>query len=211
MAFPTIPQRTAIQPPPHAAVPAKRKHRKWPWVIVAVVVLLVTIGVTNGASKTPTTSAAVNAAAAAAAQQSAPAVVPAAPVAPAAPAAPSLSDAIVAWRDGGGLDRITSLGTDFGAIGTAGQNQDLQAVQAACSTLQSDVESAQGYAQLPDPEAQTAWSAGLAQAARAATDCVAATVTNNADLLGRAASEIDKATDYVGAAAARIKVIAAGN
>lgn len=191
---------------PGAAVPAKPKRRKWPWVIVAVVLLLVIIGVANGGAKTPTTSAAVGAPVPAGAPQPPPAVVPPAPV---VPAAPSPRDAIVAWRDGGGLDRITAIGTDFGSIGTAGQNQDLQAMQAACSALQSDVESAQGYAQLPDAEAQTAWAAGLAQAARAATDCVAATGTNNADLLGQAASEIRKASDYVGSATARIKVIAA--
>jgi hypothetical protein len=74
---------------------------------------------------------------------------------------------------------------------------DITGMSAACTSLQTDVEAAQAYdASVPDTMLQDDWSTALAQEARAATDCAAATRNGNldSDLLSQSNREFDAAT-----------------
>jgi hypothetical protein len=102
----------------------------------------------------------------------------------------SSSTSIGAWRDGGGLDRLTALSKDLAATEHAAQAADVAGVSTACRSLQSDTEAAQAYAPIPDAEAQAHWAAALAHLARASTNCVAAIRDRDSALFVQASEEL---------------------
>ncbi len=102
--------------------------------------------------------------------------------------------AVLAWWTGGGQDRTAAMSKDFTDMGTAGTASDIAGLRVVCTSLQAHVESARSYASIPDPLAQTDWSTALAQAGRAATDCIVSTRNLDADLLTQASNELHVAT-----------------
>ncbi len=147
------------------------------------------------------TGAATNAGAAPEQGSAAPAPAPA--PAPSSPAA-----AITAWSDGGGGKRLSVLNADFSAISTAAQAADVAGLNTACHSLQSDTESAQAYAPIPDDQAQQSWASGLAQSARAASDCISGTDRNDASLITQSGQEAAAAGEAFVIAGQRIIVLA---
>jgi hypothetical protein len=79
---------------------------------------------------------------------------------------------------------------DFRASGNASSGGDLAGLNSACESLQADVESAQAYSPIPDAQAQTHWSAALAQEARAASDCIAGISSRDLDLISKSGGEV---------------------
>lgn len=67
---------------------------------------------------------------------------------------------------------------------------DIIGLRIACTSPQIHVEAAQAYASIPDTVAQSHWSAALAQAPRAAADCIAYTHNLGPDLLARSGHEL---------------------
>jgi len=131
-----------------------------------------------------------------------------APAAAADPPDPQLALAVAQWVTNGGATDLKSLGADFSALETAANTSDLAAISSSCAQLQSDVESAQSYDPIPDPEAQHNWSAALAEYARGATDCVAGADTSNDDLITRASTEIVTGSKDLDLVTARLEEIA---
>lgn len=115
--------------------------------------------------------------------------------------------AIAAWSTDGGQDRLNAMATDLSAIGTSGAAANPVAMNTACTSLQTHVEAAQAYRAVPDAEAQLDWSTGLAQAARAATDCIAGTRTLNAGLISQSGQELNAATRAIDAMNTRLQAL----
>jgi hypothetical protein len=115
--------------------------------------------------------------------------------------------AVLAWWTGGGQDRTAAMSKDFTDMGTAGTASDIAGLRVVCTSLQAHVESARSYASIPDTLAQTDWSTALAQAARAATDCIVSTRDLDADLLTQASNELHVATIAFDRCIDRLKVL----
>lgn len=114
---------------------------------------------------------------------------------------------VTAWREGGGDARTTPLTRDFTAIDSAATAQDLAAVGAACTSLQSDVAAAQAYAPIPDAEAQAQWSAALDKSLRAADTCLQAVRTTDYSLFPGIGGEVATAGSNFAAAGKRLKTL----
>jgi hypothetical protein len=95
--------------------------------------------------------------------------------------------------------------TDFSNISSASAVADSPTVNVACTSLRTHVENAQAYGAVPDAEARTDWSTALAQAARAATDCIAGTGTLNASLITQSGQEMKATTAAIDAMTTRLK------
>jgi hypothetical protein len=124
-------------------------------------------------------------------------VAPADPRAAVAVAPADLKVALLAWLTGGGPDHVPAIIKDVQEMVAADAAPDIPGMNAACTSLQTDVEAAQAYnASVPDTMLQSDWSSALAQEARAATDCTAATRNGNldSDLLNQSNREFDAAT-----------------
>jgi hypothetical protein len=124
------------------------------------------------------------------------------------PPDPALAAAVATWVTNGGEADLDALGSDFTALEQAANASDLASMSAGCTQLQSDVEAAQQYDPIPDPQAQHDWSAALAEYARGATDCVAGADTSNVDLITKASQEITAGSTDLDRVTARLNVIA---
>jgi hypothetical protein len=112
---------------------------------------------------------------------------------------------MIGWSDGGGSALIGNLVDDFTAISGAGHNAT--AMHQACAGMQTHVEAAQAYRQIPDEQAEASWARALALYARAASDCLAGTSGLNAALITKAGQEMDQGSKELDQTAARIKQI----
>lgn len=95
-------------PPPVAPAPAKKKSRKWPWIVGGIVAVFVIVAVAGGGDKDTSDSAAGGA--------------PAAPAAPGAPAAPAKSGTSIAGigtpvRDGKFEFTVTGIEAGLPSVG----------------------------------------------------------------------------------------------
>ncbi|HEY3692796.1 MAG TPA: hypothetical protein VGL46_21340 [Pseudonocardiaceae bacterium] len=98
--------------------------------------------------------------------------------------------AVSSWWTGGGQDRLSAISTDFARLASTSAAADITGLRAACTSLQTHVESAQAYTIIPDTLAQADWSTALAQGARTATDCIAFTHNLDGDLLAQSGREL---------------------
>lgn len=125
---------------------------------------------------------------------------------PAAP--PNAAQQLVAWWSGGASDAYSAITKDEQDIASAGSNQDVAAMNGACTTLQGDVETAQAAGSAPDAEIQQSLSQALAMYARSATDCIAGTQTMDAGLITKASSEMNDGTSALAGAVTKIQTMA---
>ena len=130
--------------------------------------------------------------------------------APEVTSADNTKAAIYAWWSTGGNDRITALGNDSGAASKAAAAVDFTGLRTACAALQSDTEAAQGGPPIPDQQAQEAWAKGLAQYARAATDCLAGIDTSTPSLISQSADELGAGVDAFNAVTQRVLTLTPG-
>jgi hypothetical protein len=121
------------------------------------------------------------------------------------PATTSVTSAIHDWYINAVKDLLTPIGNDAVDMANASNKGDLVGMRTACTSMQTHVKAAQAYAAAPDAEAQADWTAGLAQFARAATDCIAGVDADNNALILRTVNEIQTATGDLDKAMARIK------
>lgn len=119
------------------------------------------------------------------------------------------ASALHAWSAGGGLSRLSALSSDLSAITQAAGNQDTTSLRAACSAMQTDVQSAQAYASIPDATAQASWLSALSYLSQASNDCIVGAYQLNAGLIEKANSEIGTANDAIARTSARIDELAA--
>jgi outer membrane murein-binding lipoprotein Lpp len=130
-----------------------------------------------------------------------------------APADPRV--AVAAWWTGGGQDRLSAISKDIDDSGAAAAASDISGLSAACASLQTDIEAAQAYEHVPDTLIQTDWSTTLAQYARSATDCIAATHNRDfdsfdPDLLAQSTREMGAPTAAVRRMTDRLKTLQSG-
>lgn len=116
--------------------------------------------------------------------------------------------AVAAWARSGGQGHVNNLLADFNDLQTAAQAADPPQVRAVCVRLQGHVEAAQAYTPIPDGTAQAAWSAALAQYARAATDCIAGIDAGDSDLITRSGQELTAGTTQIRVVSDRMKALA---
>jgi hypothetical protein len=128
----------------------------------------------------------------------------------ATPSTQNVKSAIANWFNGGGGTRITAIGTDAKSAAGSAEGPDIATLRTACTALQSDVESAQAYAPIPDAQMQSAWSSALAQYARAAGDCIAGVDSMDATVISRASSELGAASGFMDQATARAQALGGG-
>jgi hypothetical protein len=114
---------------------------------------------------------------------------------------------IANWNAGGGESILQKITTDLDNAGTAGKNQDIPAMAAACAALQTDAQAARAYKPIPDPDAQAHWAAALADFARAAWRCKLALNPRNPGDLRQAGADASAGVRELQMAAARIKEI----
>lgn len=112
---------------------------------------------------------------------------------------------IYAWYTGGGQTDVSQFVSEAGDISTAASSQDLSALKTACTDLQTTVENAQAYKQIPDAQAQTPWAQALAQYARGASDCIAGIESGDDSVVTKSAGELTAGTSYLNQVTARIK------
>jgi hypothetical protein len=115
--------------------------------------------------------------------------------------------AISGWYTGGGQTHLNAITDDLGAAHTAAAGGNVPALNTACTSLQGDIEAAQPYPAVPDPQAQADWSTGLAQYARAATDCVAGISTLAPNLINQGVQEMNAGSVAIQAATTRIQAL----
>lgn len=97
------------------------------------------------------------------------------------------------------------MSRDLARVAATAAAADITGLRAACASLQAHVEAAQAYASIPDTVAQSHWSAALAQAARAAADCIAFTRNLDPDLLTRSGHELKAYDTEIGKLSDRIE------
>lgn len=124
------------------------------------------------------------------------------------PPDPDLALKVAQWVTNGGEDNLKALAVDFKDLEDAANTDDLPTISSSCAQLQTDVEAAQSYDAIPDPEAQHNWSAALADYERGATDCVAGADTSNADLITKASTEITDGSTALNLVTTRLGQIA---
>lgn len=112
---------------------------------------------------------------------------------------------IYAWYTGGGQTDVSQFVSEAGDISTAASSQDLSTLKTACTDLQTTVENAQAYKQIPDAQAQTPWAQALAQYARGASDCIAGIESGDDSVVTKSAGELTAGTSYLNQVTARIK------
>lgn len=185
--YPTGPQPPIYPAAPATAAPVRRRSRR-----ATVVVAIVAAGLTFGglglvvAALTHDTSSSTSAAGGG--------------------TAPARS--VATWRDGGGAALVKAITEDFVAISFNAKSLNATTTHASCTKLQTDVEAAQAYQQIPDRQAQTAWAAALALYARAATDCVSGTTGGfNAALISKSGDELAQGNTQLEAVTARVRAL----
>jgi hypothetical protein len=112
---------------------------------------------------------------------------------------------IANWTAGGGQTILQKITTDVDNAGAAASNQDIPAMAAACSALHTDTQTGRAYKPIPDPEAQTHWSAALADFTRSAGRCQVALNPLAPDLLRQAAGDASAGVRELQLAAARVQ------
>jgi ABC-type glycerol-3-phosphate transport system substrate-binding protein len=182
----------AVSAPPSTQLP-----RRSPILLIAVIIGLILLAGCGQATTTQDTPGEV---------------APADPRAAVAVAPADPRVAVAAWWDGGGQDRLSAMSKDATDIVAAGTAYDVTGISAACASLQTHVEAAQAYASVPDTMIQTDWSTALAQYARSATDCVAATRNRSldnldGDLLTQSAREAEAGTTALGKCTDRLNAL----
>jgi hypothetical protein len=126
------------------------------------------------------------------------------------PPDPKLALAVAEWVANGGETDLTTLATDFKDLSTAADSEDMASIGDSCTQLQSDIESAQAYDPIPDPQAQQAWASALAEYARGATDCIAGATASTPDvnLITKASAEITTGSKDLDLVTTRLNAIA---
>jgi hypothetical protein len=117
---------------------------------------------------------------------------------------------IANWTAGGGQAILQKITTDVDNAGAAASNQDMPAMAAACSALQTDTQTARAYKPIPDPEAQAHWSAALADFAQSARRCQLALNPVAPDLLRQAAADASAGVGELQLTAARVQQLQNG-
>jgi hypothetical protein len=115
--------------------------------------------------------------------------------------------AIHVWSTSGGQDRTSAISKDLADVAATAAVADITGMRIACTSLQTHVEAAQAYASIPDTPAQTHWSTALAEAARAAADCIAFTHNPDPDLLTRSGYELNAYDVEIGKLSDRVNAL----
>jgi hypothetical protein len=115
--------------------------------------------------------------------------------------------AVTTWITSGGINHLNAISGDLTRITQTATVGDTPGINTACHSLQTHVEAAQAYSAIPDQESQNDWATALAQAARAASDCIAGTDTINASLITKSGQELEAATTAITAMNTRIRDI----
>jgi hypothetical protein len=124
------------------------------------------------------------------------------------PPDPALALAVAQWVTNGGEDELKALSADFKSLETAANSDDLPTISLSCSQLENDVENAQAYDPIPDPQAQHDWADALAQYARGATDCVDGANNSDVNLITQASTEITTGSNDLNLVTNRLNEIA---
>jgi hypothetical protein len=86
----------------------------------------------------------------------------------------STHDQVIAWRDGGGFDRLKAIGEAETRIGEDGRVTTIN-----CNILSRAVARAENYGPIPNKDAQFYWNNGLADMSAAVRACPVLVSTND--------------------------------
>jgi hypothetical protein len=114
--------------------------------------------------------------------------------------------AISGWYTGGGQTHLNAITDDLGAAHTAAAGGNVPALNTACTSLQAISKPPNLTPPFPTRK-QADWSTGLAQYARAATDCVAGISTLAPNLINQGVQEMNAGSVAIQAATTRIQAL----
>ena len=134
------------------------------------------------------------------------------PTAEAAPveATADVLQQIVAWRQDGGMTRLTAIVNDLTEMSAAATAGDFNALSDACNSLGSHVAAAQAYRPIPDDEAQRHWGAALSEWGSAAPDCSSGADSYDTAMIAQATQKMTSATAELRSSTARLRELSAG-
>jgi len=118
--------------------------------------------------------------------------------------------AVQSWYEGGGETYLTTVSRDLTSITDDRSANDLTSMQSDCTTLLTDVQSAQVYSPIPDTAAQDHWSTALTGLAQAAADCSDGAAAQNASQVTKAGDELDAANTELALASDQVTLLTNG-
>jgi hypothetical protein len=118
--------------------------------------------------------------------------------------------AVQDWYVGGGETHLTTVSRDLTSITDDRSANDLTSLQSDCTTLLTDVQTAQVYSPIPDTTAQDHWSKALSGLAQGAADCSDGAVAQSTSQVTNAGDELDAANTELTLASDQVNMLTNG-
>ncbi|MYS22932.1 MULTISPECIES: hypothetical protein [unclassified Streptomyces] len=104
--------------------------------------------------------------------------------------APDAASTVRDWYVKGGEGHLTTVARDVTSIQDDRSAGDMTSMQNDCGTLLTDVQAAQVYPSISEPQTESHWSKALGQLGQAAADCNDGTTDHDSGLVSKSASEL---------------------
>lgn len=118
--------------------------------------------------------------------------------------------AVQGWYVSGGETHLTTVSRDLTSITDDRSANDLASLQSDCTTLLTDVQSAQVYTPIPDTTAQEHWSKALSGLAQAAADCSDGAAAQSTSQVSKAGDELDTSNSELTLATNQVNLLTNG-
>ncbi|WP_329128681.1 hypothetical protein OG552_00825 [Streptomyces sp. NBC_01476] len=106
---------------------------------------------------------------------------------------PDAASTVRDWYVKGGEPHLTQVSRDVTSIQDDQAAGDTVSMQSDCATLLTDVQSAQVFPPIAEPQTQAHWSKALEQLGQAAADCRDGTTEKDSALIDKAGTELTSA------------------
>jgi hypothetical protein len=106
---------------------------------------------------------------------------------------PDAASTVRDWYVNGGESHLTTVARDVTSVQDDQSANDTMSMQSDCATLLTDVQNAQVYPPIAEPQTQSHWSNALSQLGQAAADCRDGTTEKDASLIAKATTELTSA------------------
>ncbi|WNI14107.1 hypothetical protein [Actinacidiphila sp. ITFR-21] len=107
---------------------------------------------------------------------------------------PDAASTVRGWYVKGGGSHLTTLARDVTSVQDDQSAGDTTSMQNDCGTLLSDVQAAQIYPSIAEPQTDSHWSKALDQLGQAAADCRDGTTDGDAGLIAKSGRELTAAS-----------------
>lgn len=119
-------------------------------------------------------------------------------------AQPTVAQQVSAWWDQYGYI-VQTFGKDASKTSTDAGNGNVTQMGADCKQMLSDVQKAQSFPAIPDPQTASNFSSAMSYYADGSQDCIDGANNYDASLIRKAAGEISQGNTQIGVAANDIK------